>query len=226
MPARFQKIFDYIKKKESIRFDYAKRKEVDKYTMDFMEIFNEAWKFHEHFTEMTEEEAKKLAGNLKHIMLEKFMIFAYVNDEPAGFLFCLPDLNQIFKPFKGKFPLWKKLLFAWRNRNDYAWYRKRGLLDRARVMIIGVKPKFQKLGLEAGLSMYSMEDSKNMGFKEIELSWVGDFNPMSRKLQDATDAKFGKMHKTFRIAFDPEYKWERATQLTADPRAGKKDGEA
>ena len=125
------------------------------------------------------------------------MIFAYVNDEPAGILFCLPDLNQIFKPLKGKFPWWQKLLFAWRKRNDYEWYRKKGILTRGRVLIIGVVPKYQRYGLEVGMTMCNMDDARSMGFKEIELGWVGDFNPLSARLQAATQATLGKIHRTY-----------------------------
>ncbi|MCB9234599.1 MAG: GNAT family N-acetyltransferase [Bacteroidia bacterium] len=218
IPERFMKIATWVASKPGVKFEHASRKQLVKYARDFVDIHNDAWKYHEHFTQLNEEHAHKMAEALKHVLIEQFMIFAYVKDEPAGFLFCLPDLNQIFKPFNGKFPLWKKLLFKWRSRNDFAWYRKKGILTRGRVIVIGVKPKFQKYGIESGLTMFSMEDARKMGFHEIELSWVGDFNPMSRKLQDATNAKPGKIHRTYRLLFDPTIQWERSQTLKADPR--------
>ena len=204
MPERFTKIWNWIKNKSNIKFDYAKKKNIMKYAYDFMKVYNEAWKNHEHFVPMTEQQVEEIARDLKPILIEKFMLFAYVDDEPAGILLALPDLNQIFKPFRGKPSLIDMLKFAWRKRNDYLWYRKRNILNRARVLIIGVVPKYQKYGLEVGMTMANMDDAREMGFIEAELSWVGDFNPLSRRLQDATGATLGKIHRTYRLVFNPE----------------------
>lgn len=219
MPERFRKIAEWISKKPGIRFDHARKGNLLKYGMDFMEVYNDAWRFHDHFVEMTESQVKKMIKKIKPIVIEKFMIFAYVNDEPAGILFAFPDLNQIFRNNKGKLGIIDKLKFAWRSRNNFAWYRKKKILTRGRVVVIGVRPKFQKYGLETGLTMFSMQDGKDMGFEEIELSWVGEFNPMSRKLQDATGASPGKIHQTFRVMFDPNKEVASYEKLTADPRA-------
>ncbi len=204
MPERFQKIWNWIQKKEGLRFEYAKKKNLEKYALDFMKIYNQAWQFHEHFTEMTREKAFRLAEELKPLFIEKFLIFAYVNEEPAGVLVALPDLNQVFKKFQGKFSFLNMLEFLWKKRNDYAYYRKKGILNRLRVLSIGVIPKYQRYGLEVGMTMVNMKDAKEMGFQEVELSWVGDFNPLSRRLQDATGAKLAKIHKTYRYAFNKE----------------------
>lgn len=189
MPERFMKIAKWVAAKPGITITHAQRDNLQKYTLDFMDIFNDAWRYHEHFKPMTEKNAKKLAKSLIPVLIDKYMIFAYVDNEPAGFLFGLPDLNQVFKANKGKMGLFNIIRFLWGKRNDYAWFRKKGILDRIRVLIIGVKPKFQKLGLESAMTMFSIEDAQKQGFRQVELSWVGDFNPMSRRLQDATGAE-------------------------------------
>jgi len=221
MPERFEKIAQWLSSKPGVKFDHARKNDLLKYGLDFMDVYNDAWKFHEHFVPMDSLQVKKMVSKIKPIIIEKFLIFAYVNDEPAGILFAFPDLNQIFRNNKGKLSIWGKLIFAWRSRNNFSWYRKRKILTRGRVVVIGVKPKFQKYGLETGLTMYSMQDGKAMGFEEIELSWVGDFNPMSRKLQDATGAAPGKIHQTFRYMFDRTREVAGAKVLAADPREGK-----
>jgi hypothetical protein len=202
MPERFQKVAQWIFKKPGVTFEMVSRKNILKYVMDFREIYNDAWRHHIHFTPITEEAARKLAAEFKVILLPYFTCFAYVEGEPAAFVFCLPDLNQIFKPLRGKFSLWQKLLFVLRGLNEFEYYRKHGILTRGRVTIIGTKPKFQRYGLEVGVTMYPMEAARNAGFKEIELGWVGDFNPLSRSLQEATGSALGKVHRVYRYMFD------------------------
>ena len=92
----------------------------------------------------------------------------------------------------------------WRKRKEFAWYRNQGILDRGRVVIMGVKPKFQKYGLESGLIMASIDEARALGFKKIELSWVGDFNPKMQRLLTATGGRKSAVHVTYRYVFDPE----------------------
>lgn len=218
MPERFEKIYHWIKSKPGISIRHAEMDKLRQYGQDFMTVFNDAWQFHEYFTPMKEQDVDRLISRMKHVVIPEFLIFAYVDGEPAGFVLALPDLNQIFKPLKGKFPLWQKVLFKLRSRNGFAWYRKRGILNRLRVMVIGVRPKFQKFGIESAVTIHNFGVCKEMGFHEIELSWVGDFNPMSRKLQDATQAELGKIHRTYRYMFDRTRAGKRLSTLTADAR--------
>ena len=83
---------------------------------------------------------------------------------------------------------------------------------------MGVKPKYQKYGLESALIMVPMPHARAMGFKEMELSWVGDFNPKMRKLHEATGSKLGKIHHTYRYYFDPEHEAKRSSIIAVDTK--------
>lgn len=201
MPERFLKVEEWVKRK-GIVFKIADKRNLEVFAQHFREVYNEAWQAHEHFAPMSAEQATRMAMSLKHIIIERFAIFAYVEDEPAGFLLALPDLNQILKPFKGKPTWWQLLLLSWRKRDDYAWYRKRGILNRVRIIVIGVKPKFRRYGLEAGLIMHNIPEGVKMGTTNVDLSWIGDFNPMMLSLMESTGAKPARTHHTYRYLFD------------------------
>lgn len=213
LPERFEKVCQRILSRPYVRVEYIQRKNLYKYARDFRLIYNEAWQHHEHYSPMSEQQVYELADELRSVLIEEMMPFAYVNGEPAAFLLCLPDLNQIFKPFKGKFTWWQKLLFVWRSRDNFAWYRRRGILTRGRVTIMGVKPKYRRLGLEAALTTYPFKDNVRMGFTEIELSWVGEFNPLMLSLHDATGAVLAKVHHTYRYLFDRSLPPQRAKTI-------------
>jgi hypothetical protein len=48
-------------------------------------------------------------------------------------------------------------------------------------------------------------------YREIELSWVGDFNPRMRKVYEQIGAVQKKVHATYRFLFDPNRPFVRFT---------------
>lgn len=223
-PERFRRIGEWVMRKEDVSFEYARRTRIEKYGQDFLTIYNDAWRHHPNFTPMEEEQLSGIVKQLKFVLIEEMCIFAYVRGEPAGFLICLPDLNQIFKPFRGRLSLLDTLLFLWRKRGQYTWYRKRGLLTRGRVMIMGVRPAFQRYGLEAGMVLKPYAEVQEMGFREIELGWVGDFNPNMQAVLEATGADRTKEHCTYRLLFAGGSAAQYAGAIVRDSRSVSKDG--
>ncbi len=204
LPERFHKIADWVAKKEGYRFEHLRMSNLDKYTKDFQNIYNIAWQFHENFQPMDDITVKQSLEKMRAFIDERFIWFGYVNNDPAAFIVCIPDVNQIIKHMKGKTNLWAKLVFA--------YHRWKGSINRLRVIIMGVKPKYQKLGLESALIMNAhaiVMPSKH--YKEVELSWVGDFNPKMRALHEATGSTLGKKHITYRCLFTEKGSFKRSS---------------
>ena len=214
LPDRVLKIAKWVQGKEGLEFRLADPKNPYAYARAMQEIYNEAWKMHEHFSPMTDEQVDSLVQDFKHILIRAFLPYAYVRGEAAAFLVAMPDLNQIFRPLKGKFSLWQKILFKWRSRNEFAWYRKKGILTDCRVVIIGVKPQFQRYGLEVGMIISGIDIARNMGFKRVELSWVGDFNPKMQRLYQSMGAEVVHIHHTYRYMFDQQQEFKRAKSIS------------
>ena len=194
-PERFNKISNWVANKEGNTFEHITLKNINKYVEDFKEIYNDGWQFHEGFVPMTTQNAKENLEKLIPIMDEKLIWFAYVHKEPASFIVVMPDANQLLKPFKGKLGVIEKIRFL------YA--KKFNRPDRLRVVVMGTKTRFQKLGLESALFMklhaYTFPQKH---YDETELSWVGDFNPKMQSIHDATGAYPAKKHITYRYVFD------------------------
>lgn len=202
-PPRYQKVYEWmLERRPDVRYDYPTKATLDTFARHFQAIYNDAWRQHLHFTPITDAQAQHLANELRPIILPRMMVFAFVGDQPAGMLLSLPDLNQIFKPVRGRFPWWQQLLFLLRSQCEFAWYRERGILTRLRCVIVGVRPQFQKLGLDVGMVAFAHQQARHYGITEVELGWVGDWNPLSRALQAGSGAHPGKVHRTYRIHFD------------------------
>jgi hypothetical protein len=192
-PERFTKIAEWVAKKPGYRFEHLNVKDFDRFSADFMEIYNNAWKDFESFVPITKETVLESFNKMKIIMDEKLIWFAYVNDEPASFVIILPDVNQIIKPLKGKLGLIEKIKFL--------YYRWKGV-SRMRAIVMGTKPAFQKHGLESAIFIKLKEYVLPLNqYTELELSWVGDFNDKMIAIHEATGAVFGKKHLTMRKVF-------------------------
>lgn len=204
LPERFAKIAEWVTKKEGYHFEHFKLRELEKYSKDFQEIYNDAWRYHESFTEMNAITVQESLEKIKPFMDERFIWFAYVNNEPAAFVVIVPDLNQIIKHLNGKLNFISKLKFI--------YHKWRGTMNRLRVIIMGVKPKYQKLGLESAIIMKAHDIVIPMNkYKEVELSWVGDFNPKMRSIHESMGATLGKKHITYRCLFNDTKDFKRSS---------------
>ncbi|WP_083257082.1 N-acetyltransferase [Arcticibacter eurypsychrophilus] len=192
-PERFTKIANWVIKKPGYTFKPLDPKKLDEFALDFMEIYNDAWKNFENFVPIKNSTIMETFNQMKIIMEPNLIWFAYVNDEPASFVVILPDANQIIKSFRGKLGIIEKLKFL--------YFRWRGV-SRMRAIVMGTKQAYQKHGLESALFIKLGEYvlPRNQ-YKELELSWVGDFNDKMLSLHEATGASFGKRHVTMRKIF-------------------------
>jgi hypothetical protein len=192
-PERFTKIANWVAKKPGYTFEHFKKSNADKYVNDLMEIYNDAWTDFEGFVPIKKETLQESFKKMEVIMDEKLIWFAYLNGEPASFVVIIPDANQMIKGFNGKLGLLQKLKFV---------YKRWVGVPRMRAIVMGTKAAYQKHGLESALIIKLGEYvlPKNQ-YKELELSWVGDFNEKMLSIHHATGATFSKRHLTMRKYF-------------------------
>tara|TARA_Y100001954_G_scaffold219103_1_gene252915 strand:+ start:464 stop:1756 length:1293 start_codon:yes stop_codon:yes gene_type:complete len=211
-PERFAKIANWVMKKPGYEFKHLDYSETEKFVKDFVEIYNDGWQFHENFSPMDPQNLRNQLEKARDIIDPRLIWFAYVNEEPAAFIIMFPDANQVIKHMNGKLNWWSKLKFFY-----YKNIAK--VIDRGRVVIMGCKVKYQKSGVESGIfiSVKNVLDELNK-YKEMELSWVGDFNPKMRQLHESVGAVFAKKHITYRKLFDESKSLERSSIIAKDTR--------
>jgi hypothetical protein len=116
----------------------------------------------------------------------------------------IPDLNEILRKIKsGKLNFWNILKLF--------YYKKTKTISRCRVIVLGVIPQFQRLGIESGI-FYQLKKVmlRKPWYNDMEMSWVGDFNPKMIALFKSFGAKHTLTHLTMRYLFNPEKEFERA----------------
>ena len=102
-----------------------------------------------------------------------------------AFFVIFPDLNQIIKHFNGRLNLWNMVRFV--------WYKLTHEMTRARALVAGVHPSYQNSGIESAIFLETLPCLPEKRFyKELELSWVGDFNPKMISIYEATRGTEGQ----------------------------------
>ncbi len=168
-----------------------------KMARDFVEIYNQAWVHLEHFVPVEVEKMEKIIREMKPLVIPDLISFAYVDEKPAGFYISIRDINPLIRSFRGRFGGWQKLILLWRLRTQKP--------RKLRSIVFGVIPAHQNKGLETGMIWRFYEAiQRHPSIEEVELSWVGDFNPRMLALLDGIGAKPWKKHITFRLKMKPE----------------------
>jgi hypothetical protein len=202
LPERFTKIAQWVANKPGYEFRHFSWEEQEKFTKDFAVVFNEAWaSFKTNFEPLESDYIRQTLQKAKPILDEEMIWLAYFEGKPIAIYLMFPDFNQILKHLNGKLHLINKLKFV--------LLKSRKVITRARGMLMGVIPKFQKMGIESAFILNLVDVFKRKPhYTEIEFSWVGDFNPKMRKIFISVGSIPVKNYITYRYLFDrtKEYK--------------------
>ena len=211
-PERFWKIAEWVAKKPNLRFEHIRFDNIEKYIQDFVKIYEQAWARHDNHKPVDLDDIRGMMKIAKIVADEDFIWFGYQNDEPVLLFGMIPDWNQILKKLNGKLNWWSILKFI--------WYKKIHAITRARILIMGVVPKCQGTGLESAVFWHlDKVMQKKLWINEVELSWVGDFNPKMVAIYMSVGGVHAKTHYTMRYLFDRTVPFERAPMLLAkEPR--------
>jgi len=203
LPQRFWKIAEWVARKKDFHYKTFSFKEQNRCISDFMTIYQQAWYKHSNYKPIDRKDLETLIRDAHLVIEEEFIWYVYYKEEPIAFFMMIPDLNQILKQLKnGKLNLFNILKLI--------YLKRKKTMTRCRVLVMGVVPKFQNSGIESGIFWQLRQVfQKKPWFKEIELSWVGDFNPKMIALFNSVGSKHAKTHETLRYLFDRNKPFER-----------------
>lgn len=191
-PERMIKIADWLSRKPGYTFRHFEVRNYRKYISDIIEIYNSTWpEFKADFTPLDPVFLEETFKKTKSFLDEELIWFAYYNDKPVSFFILFPDLNQVIKFFGGKLHPWNKLRFI--------YFKATHKMTRIRAVVGGVVPSHQNSGIESVIfrELYNVFKRKRW-YRELELSWVGDFNPKMIAIYGALGAQKAKTHYTYR----------------------------
>ncbi len=202
-PERFMKIAEWISRKPGYSFEHFKFSNAEKYVNDLVDIYNSTWsEFREDFQPMIPSDFNDTVQKGKAFLDEELIWFAYHKEEPIAFFVLFPDLNQILKHLDGRLHLWNILKFY--------YLKRKKTMTRIRAVVAGVKPGFRNSGVESAIfkCLYDVFMKKRY-YRELELSWVGDFNEPMLSVYKAIGAELAKTHVTYRYLINGDIEFVR-----------------
>lgn len=199
---QFLEMHERISKNKAISAKRMKVKNLEKFAIDFTEIYNKAWANHGEGKQLTNAQTLKLFLTLKPVINEHISWFIYENEKPIAMWMNIPDLNQWFKYLNGKFGIWQKLKFL---------LMKKLTKNKKMVgLVFGIVPEWQKKGID-GFMIWEGTNHfrKATDFEDYEMQWIGDFNPKMMKIAESLEAEVTRKLATYRLLFDQEKEFER-----------------
>ena len=175
---------------------HLRKRNWQKYALDFMTVYNKAWAGHAGMKELRKEQVLSLFKKMMPVVEEKIVWFAYYKDEPIALFLNLPDLNQWFRHLHGKFGLWQKLKFL--------WIKSRWNNPRFTGIAFGIVPEHQGKGVDS----YLINEAKKViqplnRYDTYELQWIGEFNPKMINVAEGIGDTFRTRKLiTYRYPFD------------------------
>lgn len=196
LPERLVKITDRIEQRDGVEFRPIDMKNLYRDAEYIREIYNEGWREQDivereqEFSELTEETTREMVDQLKRVMIPDSVLLAFVDGEPASFVVCVPDLNEISAETNGRLRWWHlpKLLR----------FKKRA--TRLRTVVFGTKPKFRKMGMEALTFVRGVQSTRAAAptLEYLEGAWVSEKNWLMQRSLEALGCVHHKTHRTYR----------------------------
>ncbi|MGD9294993.1 MAG: N-acetyltransferase [Roseobacter sp.] len=157
-----------------------------------VDIFNDAWSDNWGFVPFEADEVEHMAKQLKPLINPKLVWFVEIDNKPAAFIVCLPNVNEAISDLNGKLlPFgWAKLL----------WRLKVRGLKSVRVPLMGVRKEYltslQGPMIVGSLMNRVINEVIRLGVDKVEMSWVLEDNTPMRRLAEKMG---GEEYKTYRI---------------------------
>lgn len=149
-------------------------------------IYNEAWEKNYGFVPMTDKEIDEYAAGFKQIAEPSLIFFAEIDGKPVGTALSLLDYNYVFKQMNGR-------LFPF---NFIKMFTQKKHITWARVMLLGILPKYRGKGLDAVLYYETVRAAQALGVEYGEASWILEDNAMMRRGMELIK---GEIYKTYNV---------------------------
>jgi len=188
--ARLRQLGSVFRKRQSVTIRKGNLKNLREESRRLREIYNEAWQKNWGFVPFTEKEIEFMTHELKPLIVPEFTLIAEIEDEPVGFILCVPDINVALRHIDGRLtkfglPIGLAKLLYYKSRTR-----------TARLIALGVKRKHRRAGIAEMLVLQIIEDAMiKRGFTG-ELSLTLEDNYMINRFLRAIGAK---CYKTYRI---------------------------
>ncbi len=169
---RLERVTKAIMKRNHVTIRPIDRHALKQEFMLFKELYNAAWEKNWSFVPMTPKELDALVKSLGQFFDPDLAFFGYVDEQPAGFIMAIPDLNQVLlrayaRPGTPEIITLAKALYYWKINS---------VIDWARVPLMGVKEQYRSKGVDAVMYYYVLEAMLKGRYQHSDSGWILSIN--------------------------------------------------
>lgn len=202
LPPRFEERHARFKSRPEYRAEHIKISQLEKYAHDFVTVYNMAWAQHQENKEISFQQAMRMFKTMRPIMDARIIWFAYYKNEPIAMWINIPDLNEYFKHFNGK--------FGWREKLQLMMMKRKHACKRFLGVAFGIVPKFQGSGIDSFMIQEaSFIIQRKHLYDEFEMGWAADWNPKMINIYKSLGGTQSRRMVTYRYLIDSSIPFER-----------------
>jgi len=202
LTAKFHERHDRIAANPDYHSEHIRKSRLEKYAEDFRTIYNKAWAKHGGGKELDSRQVMKLFKSMKPVIDENIIWYVYYKNEPVAMWVNLPDINQLFKKFNGRFSIIEKIRFV-------ITLRQRRM-TKFIGLVFGIVPEHQGKGIDCYMILQGATHIRTKTpYVDFEMQWIGDFNPKMVSIAENLGTYKSRILKTYRFLFDPAKEFKR-----------------
>ena len=154
-----------------------------------LEVYNSAWEKNWGFVPMDREEFMEQVHQMKPLAIPSLIKIVEYKDEPVGFALSMPDYNVALRKMHGR-------LFPFGIFRLMSVKRKPAKVGLARTITLGVKKAHRHRGVDALLSVHSVQAGHDLGIWKADFGWVLESNQEAIQLFEHLG---GRVYRRYRI---------------------------
>jgi hypothetical protein len=199
-PDKVVRVAERLREREGVKVRPISLSDLSEETRRIKSIYNAMIERTWGFVPMNEEEFDAIANRLRMLVQVRpeLCLIAEVAGEPVAFSLTLPDSNLALKAANGRLTAFgmpvglAKMLWAARR------------IDRARVLLLGIKPGFRRRGIDALLYLETLHAARALGFSGGEIGWTTEDNDLINRAIESMGARRSKTYRIYQRDLDKD----------------------
>lgn len=187
---RVERLAERVRRRNGIVVRAADLDRFDAELDTLMSMYRAAWAENWSFVPPTDAEIRQLAADLRPIVEPDLVLFAEMHGRPVGCSVAIPDVNQVLRRMNGRLLPFGLLHFL----------RRRRIVTRARMLLLGVMPGARRMGLYPLLMVEAHHRAARLGYRRAEVGWTLEDNDL---VNAGIEAAGGRRYKTYRLYEKP-----------------------
>lgn len=185
-PQKLLEVIEALKRKPHIRVRPVNLKDLTAEAARIKSVYNSAWAKNWGFVPFTDKEFDLIVKRLRPLVIPELVPIVEVLGEPVGVAISVPDYNQVLCHLNGRLGPVGLIKFL--------YYRRK--IPDVRLLVLGVKPEYRRLGVDALLYWEAFRAARDKGYRGGEVSWILEDN---RAIIAAIELWGCRLYKRYRI---------------------------